>query len=153
MAIKYQHIALKQLDRSLAQYTPLKNLRLPQKGWLRAIRNALGMSGRQLGQRLGVSKMRVADMERAEVKGAMTLKSLRRAAEALDCTFVYALVPNTSLEDTLHNQAQKKARQDMVRASHTMALEGQDLPPEEIEKTIDSVADHLMDKMPRTLWD
>lgn len=153
MAIKYQKISREQLDRTLAGFKPLKELPPPSKGWIRAIRNALGMSGRQLGKRMRVSKMRVTDIERAEVTGAATLKTLRRAAEALDCTLIYALVPNTSLEDTLKKQALKKARRDMVRASHTMALEDQALPPAETKAAEETAAESLIIKLPRNLWD
>src|SRR4030065_64685 len=122
MAKKYQKSALEQLDPSLIRFAPLREVAPPRNGWIRAIRDALGMSGRQLGKRLGVSKMRVADMERAETAGATSLKTLRRAAEAMDCALVYALVPKTTLKETLRKQAHHKARQDTERAAHTMGL-------------------------------
>ena len=93
MVKKYQKTALEQLDASLVRFAPLRDLPPPKKGWIRAIRDALGMSGRQLGQRMGVSKMWVGDMERLEASGATTLKTLRRAAEAMDCVLVYASFP------------------------------------------------------------
>ena len=85
MVKKYQKTALEQLDTGLNRFAPLRDVLPPRKGWIRAIRDALGMSGRQLGKRVGVSKMRIADMERAEATDATTLKTLRRAAEAMDC--------------------------------------------------------------------
>ena len=111
------------------------------------------MSGRHLASRLGVSKMRVADMERAEVTGATSLKTLRRAAEAMDCVLVYALVPKTSLKETLQKQTRQKARQDTARAAHTMALEDQALSRDETDKATEIAAASLLAKMPRTLWD
>ena len=125
----------------------------PQKGWIKAVREALGMSGQQLGKRLGVSKMRVATMEQAEVTDATTLKTLRRAAEALDCVLVYALVPRTSLKQTLQKQARREAEHDMARASRTMALEDQALARDEVGKTVETAAAALLDKMPKSLWD
>ena len=153
MVKKYQKTALEQLDASLAQFAPLRNLQPPKKGWIRAIRDALGMSGRQLGQRMGISKMWVADMERLEASGATTLKTLRRAAEAMDCVLVYALVPKTSLKETLLKQARQKVRQDMARASHTMALEDQALAKDEVAKATETAAASLLDKIPKTFWD
>ena len=153
MVKKYQKTALEQLDASLAQFAPLRHLQPPKKGWIRAIRDALGMSGRQLGQRMGVSKMWVADMERLEAGGTTTLKTLRRAAEAMDCVLVYALVPKTSLKETLLKQARRKVRQDMTRASHTMALEDQALTQDEVGKATETAATSMLDKIPKTFWD
>ena len=153
MVKKYQKTALEQLDASLAQFAPLRDMQPPRKGWIRAIRDALGMSGRQLGQRMGVSKMWVADMERLEANGATSLKTLRRAAEAMDCVLVYALVPKTSLKETLLKQARQKVRQDMARASHTMALEDQALAKDEAAKATETAAAFLLDKIPKTFWD
>lgn len=153
MVKKYQKTALEQLDASLAQFAPLRNLQPPKKGWIRAIRDALGMSGRQLGQRMGVSKMWITDMERLEAGSATTLKTLRRAAEAMDCVLVYALVPKTTLKETLLKQARQKVRQDMVRASHTMALEDQALAKDEAVKASETAAASLLHKLPKTFWD
>lgn len=153
MVKKYQKTALEQLDASLAQFVPLRNLQPPKKGWIRAIRDALGMSGRQLGQRMSVSKMWIADMERLEANGATSLKTLRRAAEAMDCVLVYAMVPKTSLKETLLKQARRKVRQDMARASHTMALEDQALTQDEVGKATETAAASLLDKIPKAFWD
>ncbi len=153
MVKKYQKTALEQLDASLVRFAPLRDLQPPKKGWIRAIRDALGMSGRQLGRRMGVSKMWVGDMERLEASGATTLKTLRRAAEAMDCVLVYALVPKTTLKDTLLKQARQKVRQDMARAAHTMALEDQALAKDEAAKATETAAASLLQKLPKTFWD
>jgi predicted DNA-binding mobile mystery protein A len=153
MVKKYQKTALEQLDATLVRFAPLRDTPPPRKGWIRAIRDALGMSGRQLGQRMGVSKMWVGDMERLEATGATTLKTLRRAAEAMDCVLVYALVPKTTLKETLLKQSRRKVRQDMTRASHTMALEDQALTQDEVGKATETAAASLLDKIPKTFWD
>lgn len=153
MVKKYQKTALEQLDATLARLAPLRNLQPPKKGWIRAIRDALGMSGRQLGRRMSVSKMWVGDMERLEASGATTLKTLRRAAEAMDCVLVYALVPKTTLKETLLKQARQKIRQNMARASHTMVLEDQALAKDEAAKATETAAASLLDKIPKAFWD
>ncbi len=153
MIKKYQKPSYIQLDEMLARFEALKNFPPPRKGWIRAIRNALGMSGRQLGERLRVSKMRVADLEKAEAEGTTTLKSLRRAAEALDCVLVYILVPHTSLNATVQKQAKKKAKDLVARASHTMALEDQALSEIEQEKALETATASVVYELPRNLWD
>lgn len=146
MVKKYQKTALEQLDSTLSRLAPLRETPPPRKGWIRAIRDALGMSGRQLGRRMGVSKMWVADMERLEASGTTSLKTLRRAAEAMDCMLVYAIVPKTTLKDTLLKQAGRKVRQDM-------ALEDQALANDEVAKAMEIAAASLLHKLPKTFWD
>jgi predicted DNA-binding mobile mystery protein A len=85
-----------QLEQTLSRFSALQGLQ-PPRGWIRAIREALGMSGAQLAARLGVTPPRVTVLERDEVAGAVSLKTLRQAAEALDCVLVYALVPLPAL--------------------------------------------------------
>jgi len=125
----------------------------PVKGWIRAVREALGMSGTQLAQRLKVSQPRIPKLEQDELSGAVTLKTMRQAAEALDCVFVYALVPRTSLEDTVRVQARKIAVTRMQRVSHTMLLESQGLSEEEQRASLDAAVEELVREMPRDLWD
>src|SRR3984885_14996073 len=100
--------ARKRLD---ARLVPLNDdrppLPVPPKGWVRAIRDALGMSGVQLAKRLKVSPQTVEAMEKSEAGGTIQLNTLKRAAEALDCTLVYALIPRTSLENTVNNRARQ----------------------------------------------
>ena len=116
---------------------------------IRAIREALGMSGVQFAKRLGVSPQRVATLEKAEVTGAVTIRSMRQAAEALDCVFVHALVPRSSLKDTVRRQALEVARERLKHTSHTMLLEDQQLSKEKMRKALDAAVEELVDAMPK----
>jgi predicted DNA-binding mobile mystery protein A len=107
------------------------------------------MSGVQLGKRLEVSPQTVEAMEKSEVAGTIQLNTLRRAAEALDCTLVYALVPKTSLENTVNNRARQIATAALARVSHTMKLEDQDTGDGEPETRIEDYIRHIKD---RDLW-
>jgi len=82
---------------------------LPPEGWIATARKALGMSGAQLAKRLGVTRARVSQAERAEPSGSITLKTMRATAEAMGCRFVYAIVPEDRIEDVIAAQARKKA--------------------------------------------
>jgi predicted DNA-binding mobile mystery protein A len=140
----------KRLDTRLAALNDeRKRLHVPPKGWIRAIRDALGMSGVQLGKRLKVSPQTVEAMEKSETAGTIQLNTLRRAAEALDCTLVYALVPRTSLENTVNNRARQIATAALARISHTMKLEDQDTGDGELEARIEDYIRHIKD---RDLW-
>lgn len=116
----------------------------PQSGWLRAIRDALGMTAAQLGARLGITPTSVFEMEQREVDGSVTLKTLEKAAEALGCKLVYALVPDESLEATVQRCARKLATRQLARE--------EELPPEESRTRLDRRIAELIHTRPRSLW-
>ena len=142
----------RQLDNKLERFRPLGDIRPPRKGWIRAIRDALGMTGEQLAKRIGTNKQRVARIESDESQGRVTIKTLRRVAEGLDCVFVYGFVPRTSLEDTVRNRAIRVASKRMDRVSRTMELEQQGLDDREQEIIIEDATQQLMDTSAKTLW-
>lgn len=147
-------LLMEQLDRKLRDVKPVTRVILPERGWLHAIRNALGMSLRQLGARLNISPQSVKEIEDREADGSVTLRSLREVANALDMNLVYALIPREeSLERMIEKRAEEVARSIVLRTSRTMELEDQDVSKERIEKAIRSKADELIRTMPRYLWD
>ena len=101
----------KQLDAALNENTRLKELTPPQRGWIHEIRTALGMNKSQLAQRLGTSKQAVAALELRELEDKVTVETLKKAAEAMDCRLVIAIVPKESLHHTVTAQAEIKARE------------------------------------------
>ena len=147
-----RHLIIEQLNATLEQFGPAKGAPSPHKGWIRAIRTALGMSGTQLAERLGVSRPRIPRLEQDELTGSVTLKTMRQAAEAMDCVFVYALVPRTSLDETIRDQAMKVAVKRLQQTSQTMLLEDQ-LPTLQDRKLMrDSLVENLVQEIPRDLW-
>lgn len=116
----------------------------PQSGWLRAVRDALGMTAAQLGARLGITPTSVFEMERREADGTITLKTLEKAAQALGCTLVYALVPAESLDATVRKQARKVAARELERQG--------DMPPAEAHARLERRIAELIHKTPRSLW-
>ncbi|MBN1126587.1 MAG: mobile mystery protein A [Sedimentisphaerales bacterium] len=153
MKAKQINLARAQLDATLEQFRSLRPIAPPRKGWIRAIRDALGMTGEQLAKRLGINKQRVSRIEQDEKLGNITLKTLRNVAEALDCEFVYGFVPRQSLETTLRNQARSVAAQRMARSDQQMRLEKQELSREEKEKVLENMITEMINTMPRSLWD
>lgn len=103
-------------------------LAVPRIGWIRAIRNALGMSAADLATRMDITTSTVLRMEVNEARGNIHLDSLRRAAEALNCDLVYALVPRESLSQSVRRQATKRAEEALAPVQHTMHLEDQAVP-------------------------
>ena len=146
-------LSQKQLSAHLQSINNFKSVHSPVKGWLRAIRDGLKMSRRQLASRLGLSTSRIQKLEADEVTGSVTLKTMRKTAEAMDCVFVYAVIPRETLEETLRQQALKKARSHLKGVSYTMSLEAQPLDAGSNKKMLESLADKLINQSPRTLWD
>ena len=142
-----------QLDATLKAFRPLMVIQFPPKGWIRAIRDALGMNGRQFADRLNVTRQRSDQIEKGELTGSLTIKTMRRIADGLDCVFVYALVPRTSLADTVREQAKRVACKRLEQASQTMALEDQGLSKEENEQARSDMIEDLMDNPPTNFWD
>lgn len=154
MKKEYQKLAIQQIDKRLGSFRSIENLAIPQKGWINAVRTALGMSLRQLGERLQISQQSVKEIEEREVSGSLTLKSLRETAQALEMRVVYGLVPiGESLESMIEKRAQDIAEMIVMRTSHSMNLEGQGNSPERLKKAIEEKADELKRTMPKYLWD
>lgn len=145
-------LARKQLERRIA---PMRDLPLaaPPRGWMKAIREALGMTTRQLAARMGASPSRVPTIEKAEVSGATTIKTLREAAAAMNCTFVYAFVPNKPLDEILRDRAAQKAGRDIARLDHTMRLENQALLKSDLDDERRRMIDRILAESGRTLWE
>lgn len=141
------------LDKTLSKFRPLASSPIPVKGWIRAIRDALGMNGRQMADRLGEHRSYTAQIERREMTGAITLASMKKVAQALDCTFVYGFVPHKSLEETVHRRARKVVEKHLVHAAHSMRLEGQASSPEENHDSLERMTEELLRESPSHLWD
>lgn len=147
-----KNLALKQLDRQFKAWSVL-NVAIPKQGWVRTLRKALGMTGQQLANRLGVTRSRVVRLEEDEPRGAVTLKTLNEVAEALNCHLVYCFVPKDSLQNILRTQASKIAHQRMKRVTHTMQLENQSLGIEEQEELETELVEELLKKSLKHLWE
>jgi predicted DNA-binding mobile mystery protein A len=146
-------LARKQLERRLAPLRKAPDFARPARGWVKAIREALGMTATQLGARIGVSQSRIARIERDEAEDAVTLATLRRVAEGLDCTLVYALVPNQPLDEMLKARARAAADVQLKRTHHSMRLENQALDKGDLEQERERLAAEIMAGDPRRLWD
>jgi|AntRauTorcE11897_2_1112592.scaffolds.fasta_scaffold25586_2 predicted DNA-binding mobile mystery protein A len=134
------------LERDLARHRQHPTA-APPRGWVRAIRDALGMSTRELASRLGTTSSYVSKLEANEASAAITLGTLQRAAAALGCRLEYVLVPDQPLDDIIMDQARRKAREILAPVGHTMALEDQQV---DLEEDLDALARDLADR--RGLW-
>jgi predicted DNA-binding mobile mystery protein A len=110
------------------------------------------MTAAQLGDQIGVSKQAVIRTEENEARDAVTLKTLQRIAEAMDCSLYYAIVPKKSLEATVWERAHAVAEEQVSKTDQTMRLEDQALLPEDRKAQVDDLADELVKHDVRALW-
>ena len=144
-------LPLQQLDRVLAPWRSLSPSR-PSGGWLRAVRQALGMTTRQLAKTVGVTQAAVVDAERTEAKGDITLATLRRYAAALGCELTYALVPKRPLQEIVEERADGIARDQVSRVRHSMSLEDQATNKDNSERDIEDLRRKLLEGKRSRLW-
>lgn len=144
-----RQLARRRLDERLA-LARSTDLTPPRSGWLRAIRDALGMPARHVADKLGVNSNAVFAMERSEQAGTIGLDTLRRAADALDCDVVYALVPRSSLAGTVETAAARVLRRNAEAVRRTMVLEDQGLDNDELAAQERVLLNELIDS--RDLW-
>ena len=145
--------ASEQLDKRLNDLRPLTKAARPSRGWIRAVREALGMTTAQLAKRMDVRQPRIVELEKAEASGNITMHSLERAAEALGCRVVYALVPHKPLTTTLEDRALQVAERQLSSVEQTMRLEAQGVDDQEQRKrTLERLANDLLQR-PARLWD
>ena len=145
VSIQYQDIEDQAADK-------VRALTVPPEGWLCTARKALKMSGAQLARRLGVSRAQVSKTEKNELSDRVTLKTMKHMAEAMGYRFVYAVVPEKTVEEMIAARAKEKAAAVVDRTNKHMALEGQTLSDQQIQFEIDRIQQELVNRMPFDLW-
>ena len=145
--------AIRHLDKRFAALRPLATSSRPPKGWLRAVRDALGMTTAQYARRLGVSQPRIIELEQSEASGSVTLNTLQRAAEALGCRLVYVLAPERPLADTVRERAETVATRQLADIEHTMRLEDQAVANKQVSKDLHRQRIEELLRRPARLWD
>ena len=147
-------IAIKQCRKKIeAAQDNFNNISRPNEGWIKTLRQALNMSGAQLARRLGVSRGLISKTQKAELAGGVTLKKMEEIAKGMNCRFVYAIVPETDIDDLLKIQALKKASHRVSKASTHMALEDQALSNEQLRLEIERLTANMLASFDSTLWD
>lgn len=145
--------AVRHLDARFAALRALTNSQRPPKGWLRAVRDALGMTTAQLAHRLGVSQPRIVELEKSEVSGSVTLTTLQRAAEALGCRVVYAIVPERPLAEIVNERAAEVADRQSSAVEQSMRLEDQAVKDKDAARALRQQMIEDLLQHPARLWD
>ncbi len=148
-----QSLRVHQLDEEFDRIDALRDRPAPDQGWIRTIREALGMSIRQMAERAGISYTAAQSAEMSEAKGTIQLDTLRTLADALGCELRYAVLPRTSLAETLEDRADLLASRIVERVSDSMELEEQGIHGEEIQRQKDEIKSDLIREQSRDFWD
>jgi len=147
-------LQIEQLESKIKVYAPITKIAIPPTGWIKAVRLALGMSLKQLANRISITKQSVQEMEQREKDGSISLKSLREAARALDMELVYGFVPKDgSLDALIDRKSRELATRIVSRTSNTMKLEDQENSETRLKKAIEQRTSLLKHEMPKILWD
>ena len=144
------------MEAKIRPWQKLKEDKRPPNGWLKAIRGALGLNTHQLANKLGVQHSSVLRLEKREVQGKATIESLTKAAQAMNCQLIYAIVPKTgfnNLNEIIDQQANALASYLVKKTEHNMKLESQGISAKEMKKQISQLAFELKAKMDSHLWE
>jgi len=88
------------LEGQLRPFRRARKARRPSQGWLRAMRQATGISVREIAEHMKFTPKMVFQMERSEQQDTITLERLGEMARAMQCDLVYGIVPwHRSIED------------------------------------------------------
>jgi len=148
-------LTIKQLDRQLKEWQAVcRQYGRPRVGWVRTLRAALNMSAEQLANRLGLTRSRITQLENAEIHDAVTIRTMKEVANAMECEFVYAIVPknNSSLEAIIKARAEQVANEKVNRVAHSMSLEAQSVDNEALKMQKNELTEKLTTRLNKKLW-
>ena len=141
-------LQIRALDKKTSDLTSAKNIVPQPSGWIKTVREAIGMTVSQLAARLGVTQPRITKMESNEDN--LKLSTMKKAAEAMNCEFVYYFKPRTTFQNLVDEQAQKKAAEVLKTVNMNMALENQEIAEDEAVKDF---ASDLINTKIKQIWD
>jgi len=140
---QFRQLRLSQLDKGLVDVRSFPPR--PASGWIASIREALGLTLSEIGKRIRTSRQSVQQLEKAEASDRITLGALRRAAEAMGCELVYALVPKSgTFAELAERPIRDRAARDVESVMHTMMLEDQ--KPENADQMIEDEVQRRLDR-------
>ena len=152
--MKTQKLIIEHIDAKILQLKKVENLVIPSSGWVYSIRHALGMSMRQLGNRMGITPQSVKEIEAREQNETISIKVLRQFGKSLNLKLIYGFIPQSGkLEDIIEKRAYELAMEIVNRTSISMKLEDQENNPARIQKAIKEKANEIKTEMPKYLWD
>ena len=145
---------LEQIDRKIEAFSGVLPDSKPMGGWIEAVRKAIGMNMRQLATKMNKTPQAIKQIQEREKAGTITLNSLEETAAAMNMRLVYAIVPmeTSSLSELIQQQAEKMAKEIVIRANKTMSLEDQKISEKRIKNSIKEISAEFAEN-PEKLWE
>lgn len=145
---------LEQIDRKIKAFSGVLPDSKPMGGWIEAVRKAIGMNMRQLATKMNKTPQAIKQIQEREKAGTITLNSLEETAAAMNMRLVYAIAPmeTSSLSELIQQQAEKMAKEIVIRANKTMSLEDQKISEKRIKNSIKEISAELAEN-PEKLWE
>ena len=153
MNAQFKGLLVEQLSNRLKGLDRKELREPPTKGWIRSIRESLSMTSAQLAKRVGVSQPNIIKWEQREIDSTITMKSLRRVAQAMQCDLVYALVPRKPINSILEERAKQIAADSLEQVSRSMRLEDQETSAAHRTRLAQQIVRQLLEETPKRLWD
>jgi predicted DNA-binding mobile mystery protein A len=152
MVNNFKKLMREQVQESLDKFLELTKKPNPKKGWIRTIREVLGMSSYALANRMGCSRTNITSLEQREKKGTISLKALEQVAQAMNCKLVYCFIPLEPFDKILEKQAKVVAKKQIRLINHSMKLEQQGLNPKQLQQQENDLVQELLQGNPKNLW-
>ena len=152
MTNSFRKLMRRQVQELISPFSDFSNKAFPKRGWIRVMRESLGMSSLDLAKRVGCSRANIVALESREKKQAITLESLDQVAKAMNCTLVYCFVPQKPLEQMVEEQARLIAKKQIEFINHSMELEQQGLTPKQLEQQEYDLVNELLRGNAKNLW-
>jgi len=143
------------VDSKLSPFLGLRDV-MPNQGWLKTVRMALGLTSAQLAKKIGTQAPGINQFENNEVTKKATLGSLDRAARAMNCRLVWAIVPEPgygSLSEIVEYRARRLAEKTVRTVDQTMKLESQGIHSEDSSKKIIELTMDLIREGDSRIWE
>jgi predicted DNA-binding mobile mystery protein A len=152
MTKNFKKLMRDQVQQTLNDFSALLRKPVPPTGWIRTIRDALGMSSQVLAKRMGCTRANITALEQREKKQTISLEMLEQVAKSLDCKLVYCLVPLESLDKILEKQARAIAKKRIRIINHSMKLEEQGLNQKQLQRQEEELVQELLRGDSKNLW-
>ena len=153
MTDSFKKLMRQQIQERVNKFLDLTMFPAPKSGWIKTIRNALGMTSYQLAKRMGSSRTNISKIEKSEQKGSISLAMLEQIAQTLNCKLVYCLVPVKPFDKILEDRAKMIAKKKIGLVNYSMILEQQGLTSKQLEQQEIDLVHELLQENPKKLWE
>ena len=147
----HKELKLKQVTELFERMRAMEIPNAPKEGWLKTIRTALWMSMDKAASRAGVNTSTWEKTEKREQKGTVTIETLQKMANAVNCDVRIVFVAHEPLNQMLKKQALTKAEKEIQRLDETMSLEKQKTSSSFLQDMKDQLVQKYINN-PKDIW-